>query len=879
MSQTAALATGSSSAGGPQVSCGPLDGNHETKKQTQQRRNNRWGLSRGTGKNGSSVASTEVGSSNIADTNGTASVIEYRRNIDIGMSSSALTLDSGMPTTAMPDIPSVPDILPPPLALHTSSAMQSIASQNRNQNNPSSKGSVSGTSGDRSLTNSRQRALLSPDRNRHRATVATSNSLQRQPQHQHHNHPDQPTQTSFLPPAPLMDNSGPSTTKNDSLIDDGRHNSRDFENMVIECDDRSSSSFGDITYDGSIIEDDYYRNRHSNNQHRPMPRPITNNNTTSTSLMRLEKRAATGNIGYSYNHKNPPARYSEHNQIPPRSPSSKVKSSLRQRMAQNSASNTNNAVNVIDEQLYEQEMALIELAMERSMKDSSSAASSRVSRTTHRTYTSTGSSNSGIEGAGCHLQMIASNNGKADSLQNIRAGQIVQTESGARFLWKREGKKWLKVPLGSTSSTTSNGIDESNLDAIAEEKEPPLRSRSGSYHRSNEHDKYASLNHPPLSRTSSEPYNTTQNSRVPESSSTYDFTSNFPSGYFGDMKQIGPGALSQLDPDRLDRIEQELIDQALLRSIECMHSSQSSSALSSIHMSSPFRSPRYITPPGGVASISNSHQQSPATFGGVGNVEYHGNHQPPARSASWSNIAPPLYSNNDDYKSGSDVDYPNNSDNFDNREYNTMLERSAHDQSISSLVSSGSSRSGRSTVSGRSGTPLSHKIEPQNNSGGISINSGGGHSGSTTGKPPRPIPPQYARHNNENSIERLGSAGCHLAMIGARKPSTRAILTGIDYEEDEEELMAEHLQPQSNHYAQRRVSLGSRHSSSSERRPGDSAGYSQNGVKLVWKRGPNNRWGKFPEFEDNNANEEVLYDIDAEEERMVREALARSLLE
>lgn len=493
------------------------------------------------------------------------------------------------------------------------------------------------------------------------------------------------------------------------IIDDGFHYTEDFENMVIECN-TSDSSLGDITCDESLDEE-YYHNRQANQRY-----------VRSTNVARsCEKR------GYSKSRNNES-----------RSPSSKVKNPIlsprklledhkydnnRDTMDSNSLSNC--------EDLDEQEQALIELAMERSLIDCGSVASSKVSRATYRSQTSNAGSlnskdNNLLAGSGCHLAMISNRT-------NSRSAS--PGDSGARFLWKRDGKKWLKIPV--------TGTDECNLHAIAEEKDPDYME--------------------PMSIER----NFGSNRISPASSNSSKF--------------------AHLPTDQLERMEQVMLEEALHRSVDCLHfSGNISTSSTSMHIQSPtFHSP------------SRSVSRNP--------------------SFEKSNMLPTLIpAQREGNNLISDADF---TESVREREMiELVLERSMHEQSFHSLSSNTSYESSRSSPS-------------------FAQSRGSCQGNSRPPRPNMPRPSSKARPSSRQD-ESIPGAGGHLAFVCARKPSTRAILNGIDYEEDEEELMAEHLQPTRS--CTRRQSMQSSCSYSQERNVGDCAGQTNSGVKLVWKRGPNN---------------------------------------
>jgi hypothetical protein len=218
--------------------------------------------------------------------------------------------------------------------------------------------------------------------------------------------------------------------------DDYYGNSPNLENMLIECD-FSDSSGGDITYDATVARDEeFFR---SNRNYKPYPQ--TARNTTSVARV----------------HKSHVESYSK----------SPTKSCIRP---------TPHVIPDDDARSADkEEQRLIELAMERSLQDSSSrmgsvTSTSRKSATSERSFqsrTSTGSyrscSESNLGSAGCHLSMIGRRTSQNRGLsQTVRDGYRggPPGDAGPNFVWKREGKRWLKIPKDHLTSKSLQAIEE-----------------------------------------------------------------------------------------------------------------------------------------------------------------------------------------------------------------------------------------------------------------------------------------------------------------------------------------------------------------------------------------------------------------------------------
>jgi hypothetical protein len=345
--------------------------------------------------------------------------------------------------------------------------------------------------------------------------------------------------------------------------------------------------------------------------------------------------------------------------------------------------------------------------------------------------------------------------GSGDYMSTARTDNAGNTD----FVWKREGKKWLKIPVAP---------DDGNLRSIVDERNNLVVTRifDDSYSHGSRNTQFSHNEHEIM---------------TPQS--------------------VQSNNLQNLEPGELDRLEQALIDEALQRSLNTVHQSSvvsMSTGSPVIHMSerSPVsRSSRFPQGYGSIAINSGMLQVPPFAYPEPEHPTFTPEPHRHDLGIQDRDVTPLVMERN-------------------------LLDRSYH--SISSHASYESSRSGASFAN-----------QTQQS------------------RPPRPMP-------HVSSYDRLDGAGCHLAMICARKPSTRAILNNIDYEEDEEELMAENIRLS-------RSSSG-RFSTQRERRVGDSAGISSAGVKLIWKRGPNNLWGKYPES-------------DEYEDAAFQEAMKRSLID
>lgn len=509
-------------------------------------------------------------------------------------------------------------------------------------------------------------------------------------------------------------------------VDDGYHNIKDFENMIIECDG-TDSSFGDITYDESIFDDEYYRNRYAHQRNNVKPALVNPGRGIEKRIIQPKSHA-------------------------PRSPISKTRVDSRMSNRLNTETLKGDALrppvsSIAGSEVcaqnrkvasVEQEQPMAAFALDKTIKDGSTTASKSSSLCS------------------------------GDDVMATRIDPLgTPSSDNVSFVWKREGKKWLKIPVGDSG--------DGNLRAIAEEKNSVVESRGFD----------DSFSHG--SRNTQMGYN--------------DYGIITP-------QSVQSNKLRNFKAEELERMEQELLDDALQRSLNTVHQS----SLMSMSTGSPSI----------VMSDRSPVPRSPS-FPQDRRASYSGN----------SRMLPPFATPERD-RPRAFTDAGNELSAQEREMVSIALERSLHEQSYHSF----SSTSNASYESSRSGASFANQNVPTQQS-----------------RPPRPVP-------RVSSNDRLDSSGCHLAMVCGRKPSTRAILNNIDYEEDEEELMAEHLRPSRS--VSRKAST--RSIASGDRRVGDSAGMTSSGVKLVWKRGPNNVWGKFPESDDD-------------EEAALQEAMKRSLIE
>ena len=224
---------------------------------------------------------------------------------------------------------------------------------------------------------------------------------------------------------------------------------KSFENMIIECDHDTSDD--ELTYDGSIMHDEgYWRNQYHQQQ-------------------QLQQRQNPRGRQES-NHPHQPRMVSPQRNTPPltalKQTGEKALSRARNKgIRSSSGSNSSNNINCQCLQLDsinrplsidEEEELLIELAMERSLQDSYSGSmsvsdslmSSASGRGSYRSRTSSGggmSSSSNLGSAGCHLAMLSSH-GSGQHYKHP-SQEVSNCVTANNFIWKRDGKKWQKIPV------------------------------------------------------------------------------------------------------------------------------------------------------------------------------------------------------------------------------------------------------------------------------------------------------------------------------------------------------------------------------------------------------------------------------------------------
>lgn len=194
------------------------------------------------------------------------------------------------------------------------------------------------------------------------------------------------------------------------------YSSRRLENMVIECDDVEHCSVGEITYDGSVMydhgnypdDDPYYQPRNSQVQ---TPRT---RRTRSGDLRRQSRQAST--------------------KEPRRSASARLHV-----VADETTDDRNSGGLSLDEE----ERRLVELAMERSLQEVASHNSSRMSanEVSEPESMEFGSSRGGS------LTSASSHDPRYDQRHPYERQNLGERPS---FVWKRDGKKWKKVPVASS---------------------------------------------------------------------------------------------------------------------------------------------------------------------------------------------------------------------------------------------------------------------------------------------------------------------------------------------------------------------------------------------------------------------------------------------
>lgn len=208
---------------------------------------------------------------------------------------------------------------------------------------------------------------------------------------------------------------------------------QDFENMVIQYDDTDSEgSFGDITYDESVVNDEAFH-RTSHNYRR---------NPSSANAPRQRS--------HLHHYQSSPPR------APRRHPSVRDRSNIIPPDDRRYAENRTGLDNMEDA-----EQRLVDIAMERSMQELNFSPQNSPTRSS-RNY----QSKTDLGGAGCHLSMIG-----AHRVQNNSNGP--PSEAGPNFIWKREGKKWLKIPINSADNLGSIHEDEADLSQMRQMRNYP----------------------------------------------------------------------------------------------------------------------------------------------------------------------------------------------------------------------------------------------------------------------------------------------------------------------------------------------------------------------------------------------------------------------
>lgn len=544
---------------------------------------------------------------------------------------------------------------------------------------------------------------------------------------------------------------------------------RNFENMIIECNDsNSNSSFGDITYDESVFDEEYFRNRASQqhrstgSHNRPNERRYNRHDEyagrLSESSLRHEKLHP--------HHVETSNRFAENyirtNDASPRPPKN-VEKPTRSKSCDSMSgdipisriplrSKSAEDMQPIDD-VEMKERQLLDIALERSLRDSTPHGSDRKStrhmnQSSHsaRSRRSHASTQSPLAGSGCHLAMIAGQ-------RSPRIRDRASDGDAPSFIWKREGKTWMKIPVQGKQTSSQSGIGA-------------YSDHSGDRNYSKE--RY---------------YPTTGNDEYPKSTSNAKDTPN--GNAFGSR-------LAEIPQDRLEQMEQEMIEEALQLSIQT---------------SSPSSPPAKVSPRG-----------------------KRDNYYEPAR-----------LSRNDDAASIELLDVELSQSIQEKEMIELALERSLHEQSMSlSCTSSNSHLSEASPYSNRSNRSSD-------------------------------LPPRPEMNRMQKISPRRDTVECPKPMLG-RYDSVRGGFNDRDDEDDE--LLY-------------------------EPRNGDSAGTTSTGQRLVWKRGPNGRWGKYPENcgsasippRRNHSTSSGTHSYNSaglsgrsssaedEEERMVQEALERSMQE
>jgi len=222
-----------------------------------------------------------------------------------------------------------------------------------------------------------------------------------------------------------------------------------FENMIIECDDDDSDnvSTAELTFDGSIMHDEGYWRNQQLHYRRP-----GDNHHHNTSIERYEYT-----LQQRQRQRQQPRIISPQRSVPRRSSFSSSRSRDRPPPSQTTSPPNRGTQRQLS--LEEEEQLLIEIAMERSLQDSQSGASMSMSEShmsaasgmgsqRSRASSCTGmSTSSNLGNAGCHLTMIANN-------LHHELPERARSNCG-NFVWKREGKKWMKVPIHNTPSNNN----------------------------------------------------------------------------------------------------------------------------------------------------------------------------------------------------------------------------------------------------------------------------------------------------------------------------------------------------------------------------------------------------------------------------------------
>ena len=242
---------------------------------------------------------------------------------------------------------------------------------------------------------------------------------------------------------------------------------KSFENMIIECDDDGSE--GELTYDGSIMHDEgYWRNQYLQRQQENLP-------LRQESLEQRQSQVVS------------PSR----NAIPSlTSVPSRDHSSYRSR----SNSQTSHVLQADHRarqlSIEEEEQLLIELAMERSLHDSYSGSmsisDSHVSSASdYRSRTSAGSSISqcsNLGSTGCDFTVVCKNgNGRFHNRSSLERSDRATANNS---IWKRDGKKWQKIPVHGNHHHHPGHASASGDLALHAIKEVDNENLNDSYHHS-----------------------------------------------------------------------------------------------------------------------------------------------------------------------------------------------------------------------------------------------------------------------------------------------------------------------------------------------------------------------------------------------------------